>query len=137
MTAPKRILVVDEERKILFVLRHALARLVPHCRVETFETSLAALKAARNRPFHLVITALRMADMDGIALTEALMALPEAPVVIWMTAYDCRTTAQDAQRLGVYRCLDKPLEVAEIRHVVCEALENACQPVEREPIADG
>jgi DNA-binding NtrC family response regulator len=137
MIPPQRILVVDDERKVLFVLRHALARLVPHCQVETFDASLAALEAARKEPFHLAITALRMPGMDGIALTEALIALPDAPVVIWMTAYDCRTTAQDALRLGVYRCLDKPLEVDEIRHAVCEALENACRQVEREYVANG
>ena len=132
MPPPKRILVVDDERRILFVLRRVLAGLVPHCHVETYETSLAALEAARNRQFDLAITDLRMPDLDGIALTEALMALPSAPVVIWMTAYDCRVTARDAQRLGVYRCLDKPLEVAEIRLIVCDALESACRRVERE-----
>jgi CheY-like chemotaxis protein len=60
--------------------------------------------------------------MDGIALTEALRSLPYDPVVIWMTAMDCCTFREDAQRLDVHRCLDKPMEVTEIRRIVMEAL---------------
>ena len=31
---------------------------------------------------------------------------------------------EEAQRLGVHRCLDKPLDVIEIRRIACEALET-------------
>ena len=67
------------------------------------------------------------ADMDGIALTEALMALPEAPVVIWMTAYHCSAHEVEMKRLGVCCCLDKPIEIGEIRRVVGEALDGIVQ----------
>jgi CheY-like chemotaxis protein len=119
---PKRILIVDDETGVLFVLRRALERLTPRCQVETYSRGLEALEMATRMHFDLVITDLKMPDMDGVALTEALSALRDAPAVIWMTAYGCRATAQEAARLGVHRCLDKPLEVADIRHVVSETL---------------
>jgi DNA-binding NtrC family response regulator len=121
-TAPKRVLIVDDETHILFVLRHALARLGCECQVETFAKSVDALEAARHTPFDLVITDIRMPDMDGVAFTEALRALYYDPIVIWMTAYDCCATGPEAERLRVHRCLDKPLEVAEIRRIVSETL---------------
>jgi len=124
-TAPKRVLIVDDETHILFVLRHALARLDPECQIETFSNSFDALETARDTPFDLVITDLRMPDMDGIAFTEALRALYYDPIVIWMTAYDCCATAPEAERLRVHRCLDKPLEVADIRRIVSETLWGA------------
>jgi CheY-like chemotaxis protein len=136
-TAPKRVLIVDDETHILFVLRHALARLGPECQVETFSTSVDALETARDTPFDLVITDLRMPDMDGIAFTEALRALPYDPIVIWMTAYSCCAIGLQAERLGVHHCLDKPLEVTEIRQIVSETLWGPCSVRERKSVKDG
>jgi CheY-like chemotaxis protein len=129
MPTSKRVLVVDDEDKILFVLRHALARLGSECEVSTSNNGAQALEMAREAPFDLIVTDLRMPQMDGVALTEAIRTLDYDPVVIWMTAYDYCTASADAQRLHVHRCLDKPLEVAEIRQIVREALhaaENSC-----------
>jgi CheY-like chemotaxis protein len=122
MTTSKRILIVDDEPNILFVVSQALERLSPKCTVETYSGTLDALKRAQATRFDLVITALGMPGMDGVALTEALRSLPYDPVVIWMTALDCCTFREDAQRLDVHRCLDKPMEVTEIRRIVTEAL---------------
>ena len=83
-----------------------------------------------------MITDLKMPDMDGIALTQALKALHNAPIVIWMTAYDCRSTGYEAQRLGVHRCLDKPLEVADIRQIVSETLWGTHERAEKEFVQD-
>ena len=127
VATPKRVLIVDDETRILFVFRHALARLGPECQIETLSTGVDALETASKAPFDLVITDLRMPDMDGIALTEALRALPYHPIVIWMTAFDCCAVRADAERLGVYRCLDKPLEVSAIRRIVSEALRDPCK----------
>jgi CheY-like chemotaxis protein len=133
---PKRVLIVDDETRILFVLRHTLAKLGPKCEIETFSAGIDALEAARETLFDLVITDLRMPDMDGIALTEALRALPYDPIVIWMTAYDSCTTRSDAERLGVHRCLDKPLEVAEIRQIVSETLWGSNDLLECESVIE-
>jgi CheY-like chemotaxis protein len=122
MTTSKHILVVDDEPNILFVVRQALERLSLNYTVETYTSCLDALKRAQATRFDLVITALGMPGMDGVALTEALRSLPYDPVVIWMTALDCCTFREDAQRLAVHRCLDKPMEMTEIRRTVMEAL---------------
>jgi CheY-like chemotaxis protein len=128
MTTFRHILVVEDEPKILFVVGQALERLSPRCTVDTCSKSLDALKMAQTTRCDLVITALRMPDLDGIALTEALRSLPYDPIVIWMTAYDCCTVREDARRLGVHRCLDKPLEVIELRRIVREALWGVLEP---------
>jgi CheY-like chemotaxis protein len=133
----KRILIIDDEPKILFVLRHALARFGPQCQVDTYTRSREALKKASRSHYDLVITDLKMPDMDGITLTKILKALNHAPIVIWMTAYDCHSTSEEARRLGVHRCLDKPLEVAEIRRIVSETLWGVRKPLEREIVKDG
>ena len=122
MSALKRVLVVDDEPKILFVVRHALARLGEMCQVKTAVNGQQALAMAQDAPFDLVVTDLRMPEMDGLALTEALCDLDHAPAVIWMTAYHCSAQEADMERLNVCCCLDKPIEINEIRRIVSEVL---------------
>jgi hypothetical protein len=44
--------------------------------------------------------------------------------VMWITAYGCEGFRKDAERLGVFRCVEKPLEVNLIRRMAREALER-------------
>ena len=124
MNAHKRVLVVDDEDKILFVVRHALSRMGENYQVETACNGQQALEIARTTPFDLVVTDLRMPELDGIALTESLRELDPDPQVIWMTAYHCCAHETEMKRLGVCCCLDKPIEIDEIRRVVGEALRR-------------
>jgi DNA-binding NtrC family response regulator len=123
MGAGKRILVVDDEEHVLFTLRHTLARLGDEHEIVTSSSGHDALTQAQDGPFDLVLTDLRMPEVDGVALTEAIRVRQPGAIVIWMTGYGGPAVSAEAQRLGVYRCLDKPLEVSEIRSVVRQALE--------------
>lgn len=121
----KRILVVDDDERVLFVLHDILAGLGSEYEIVTAQNGYEALDKARGIPFDLLITDLRMPGMDGVELTEAVRTLSPSTVVIWITAYGSQETNAEARRLGVYCCLDKPLEVAEIRQTAREALEAA------------
>ena len=124
----KRILVVDDDERVLFVLHDILAGLGNQYEVVTAQSGYEALDKARKKPFDLLVADLRMPGLDGVELTEAVRTLSPSTVVIWITAYGSQETNAEARRLGVYRCLDKPLEVAEIRQIAREALETAeCQ----------
>ena len=121
----KRVLVVDDDERVLFVLHDILTGLGSEYEILTAQNGHEALDKAREMPFDLIITDLRMPGMDGMELTEAVRTLSHSTVVIWITAYGSQETSAEARRLGVYRCLDKPLEVAEIRRIAREALEAA------------
>jgi CheY-like chemotaxis protein len=124
MSPYKRILVVDNDERVLFVMRGALMRLGAEYDVVTVRSGGEALEEFRKGSFDLVITDLKMSDMDGIELTEAIQALDSGAVVVWITAYGCHGVRAEARELGVYCCQDKPLEIADIRRVVLEALES-------------
>jgi len=124
MGACKRILAIDDDERVLFVLRRTLMRVRNGYEIVTARNSREALDEINARPFDLVITDLRMPGMDGVGLTEKIRALSSDTVVIWITAYGCHTVEAAAARLSVYRCLEKPLKVDEIRHVAREALEK-------------
>jgi DNA-binding NtrC family response regulator len=125
MSTRTHILIVDDDERVLFVMRRALRSLGDGYEVVTADGGREALSKARVTPFDLLISDLRMVDMSGIELTEAIKALNDKTVVVWVTAYGCHRVAEEAARLSVYKCLDKPLKVGEIRRVVREALEVA------------
>ena len=120
----KRILVVDDDERVRFVLQKALARLGSGYSVETAQNGREALEKSMESPFDLIMTDLRMPELGGVELTKAIRNCCPDTVVVWMTSYGCHSLAAEARRLAVYRCLEKPLEVSEIRQVVQEALRS-------------
>mgnify|MGYP001225599899 CR=1 FL=1 len=118
----RRILVVDDERSVLLVTHRTLVRLGDGYEVVAAQNGREALDRIREAPFDLVITDLKMPEMDGVALTEAIRELCPDTIVIWMTAYGCGSLMDAAARLMVYGCLEKPVEVAEILRMARKAL---------------
>jgi DNA-binding NtrC family response regulator len=119
-----RILVVDDDERVLFVLRRALLAFQNGYEIVTAQDGHKALDRAREFPFDLLITDLKMPGMDGVALTQAIRGLNSSTVVVWITAYGCAQVSDEATRLSVYECLEKPLRIDKIRWVVQEALKN-------------
>ncbi len=118
------ILIVDDEERILFVLQNALTKLENGFEVLTAHTARDALRKARDERCDIVITDLIMPDTDGIEFTEQIMGVEGSPTVVWMTAYGCHSFKAEAERLGVFRCVEKPIEVHQIRQLAREALAH-------------
>jgi len=118
------ILIVDDEERVLFVLQNALMRLEEGFEVLTANTAEDALRKLDDVACDLVITDLIMPDMDGLEFTRRVRARAKSPTVIWMTAYGCHSFAGDVDELGVYRCVEKPLEIGRIRALAREALRH-------------
>jgi two-component system, LytTR family, response regulator AlgR len=90
-SAPLRILIVDDEPPARARLRELLADLqteCPHCVVGEAADGLAALALLADQSADLVLSDIRMPGMDGIELAGHLAALPQAPAVVFVTAYD-------------------------------------------------
>ncbi|MFN2132707.1 MAG: response regulator [Anaerolineae bacterium] len=122
MPARRRILIVDDDEAVLLVLHDILAELQNSPQIVACADPGKAVSRIENEHFDLVLTDLRMPDIDGIALTQAVREASENTIVIWLTAYGSDEVRETGKRLGVYRVLDKPLEVSEIQAIVREAL---------------
>src|SRR5258707_11043404 len=77
---------------------------------------------ARAERFDLIITDLRMPEMDGFDLIRGVMALPEPPHVVMITAFGSIETAIRATKLGAYDYITKPFEIEELLLRVDNAL---------------
>lgn len=118
---PGRILVIDDERIALKNLLHVLGK--EGYAVVGAQSGPAGLKALNTQPFDLVITDLRMEQVDGFAiLRHCREHCPDSKVIV-ITGHATVSSAVDAMKDGAFHYIAKPFRLDEVRHVVREALE--------------
>ena len=116
-----RILVVDDAKNIREHLASYLQRL-GH-RVERAADGTEALAMVGAEPLDLVISDVRMAGMDGMALLREIRTRRPDAVVVLMTAYGTVPQAVEAMKAGAYDYLLKPFTLEQIGLVVERVLE--------------
>lgn len=115
-----RILIVDDDLDLLHLIGMRLSSV--GYEVIKAESGEAALLSFRERRPQLVITDLRMGEMDGLALFAHLQAeAPTIPVII-LTAHGTIPDAVSATQRGVFSFLTKPFESQELMRRVADAI---------------
>jgi DNA-binding NtrC family response regulator len=82
-----------------------------------------ALKILREREVDVVLTDMKMPGVDGLEVVKAAVSTPVPAVPIVITAYGTIETAVEAMRRGAYDYITKPVNLAELRAKVEEALQ--------------
>jgi two-component system response regulator PilR (NtrC family) len=83
-----------------------------------------AINKLQEEPAEVIITDVRMPDMDGIELLRAAREfLPDVGVVL-MTAFATVDTAREAFKLGADDFIQKPFDVEELKIIVKKALDR-------------
>jgi two-component system response regulator HydG len=108
-----RILVVDDHPAMANVVSEALTDAGWECVVN--DSGAAAIAALREHAFDLVITDLRMAEVDGMDVLAAMRDLDADVPVIIMTAFGGIDSAIEAMRRGAHHYLTKPVRLEELR----------------------
>ena len=116
-----RVLIVDDEERMASVVAMALQRCGYQC--ETRASGAEALAAVEARGADVVITDLRMPEMDGLELLGRLRVLQPSLPVILITAHGSVPSAVAAMREGAFDYVTKPFDNDELRAVVGRALE--------------
>jgi len=119
---PAHVLVVDDEKHILNVLRDTLTHF--GYRVSCANSAAEALAAIRSELFDAAITDIRMPDMSGLELLREIKKQDESIEVIVMTGYPTITSAVEALKEGAYDYLSKPLIFDELEHVMQRVMER-------------
>jgi two-component system response regulator PilR (NtrC family) len=118
---PKTILIVEDET----VLRESLAELLEEegHTVKQAENGKVAYDLILKEPVDLVLTDVRMPEMDGLTLLGHLrQILPQTPVIV-ITAYGTVESAVAAVRSGAFDYLLKPVKFDDVLFKVQRALE--------------
>jgi signal transduction histidine kinase len=106
----------------------SLARLLEiegNYRVRAFQTGLDALEAMRADPPDLVISDLRMPNLDGVAVLRQVRKLsPDAALIVMTGHTDQESIVRAINTAGLYGFLEKPWDNAQVLVSVQNALEK-------------
>jgi len=117
-----RVLVVDDERS----MRDLLAIMLKQAGhdVALAEGGAEAIATLKREPFDLIVTDLRMREVDGLAVLRAAKEHSPQTVVLVITAFASTETAVEAMKLGAYDYITKPFKMDEIKLTIANALER-------------
>jgi len=127
------ILVVDDERSMREFLEILLSK-------EGYQVFLAgngeeACEMLEERIFDLLITDIKMKDIDGIDVLKKAKTISPDAIVIIISAFATAETAVEAMKEGAYDYIPKPFKVKEFKKIVKEALQSK-RPVSLEEAED-
>ena len=121
-TEPARILVVDDNKDLANTLVEYLSRL-GHKATAAYG-GREGLSCFRDSDFDMVITDLKMPDLDGMELLVEIKALQSRAIVLVITGYGTIDEAVKAIENGAYDFISKPFELRTLEVIVNRALDR-------------
>ncbi|MDX9867056.1 MAG: response regulator [Kiritimatiellia bacterium] len=115
-----KILVIDDDANILLSTRRLLESDGHEC--VTAGNGQEALEYVKQNRFALLITDMRLPDMNGLSLVRELKKVEPSMPVILITAYASCESAVESVKRGVYEYLVKPFQADELLATVKRAL---------------
>ena len=120
MTETKlRVLVLDDEPIVCKRLQPALEKL--GFAVDTFTQSVEAMHQVQQSAYDIVITDLKMKEIDGMRFLEEVKKQRPQTEVIVITGFATMETAKQSFQKGVFDFIAKPFKLSEIQDVVTRA----------------
>ena len=122
------ILVVDDETITCKNLEHVLQG--EGYFVSTATNGPEALALIQKNTFDMVITDLKMEEVDGLNILQSAKEKNPTTEVIIITGYATVPVAVDAMQKGSFQFLSKPLQLEEIRKAVSQAISRKLSRLE-------
>ena len=119
---PASILLVDDEESVLLTLEAVLKK--EGHQVTAVGSGTDALRAIREHSFDLLLSDLRIDDVDGLTLLAAAQKRDPDTVSILLTGYASLESAVQALRYGAFNYLLKPCNIEEMKLTIARGLEK-------------
>lgn len=121
MTRQLQLLILDDEPIVGKRLAPALTKL--GCEIEAFEDPGRALKRIEEKEFQIVVTDVRMENVDGLQVLEKVLARSPRTKVIMITGYATLEMAREALAKGAFDFIAKPFTPGDLRKIVVKAAQ--------------
>ena len=116
------ILVIDDKESMRGMLAETLAG--EGYDVDTAADAKSGISRAREKKFDVVLTDLKLPEMDGIGVLSQLKETDPDLAVIVMTAFGTIETAVEAMKLGAVDFIAKPFDTDRLAVIIKKALES-------------
>lgn len=118
---PMQILIIDDEAVALKNLHHILNQ--EDYQITTAGSGPEGLQALQQSDFDLIITDLKMEQVDGMQILDYSRSHRPETCVIMITGHATIDSAIEAMRAGAFHYITKPFRIDEVRKIVNDALE--------------
>ena len=115
------ILVVEDDEGLQNLLRRLLTR--EGHRVTVVGSGQEAIRVAQEVPVHVLMTDLKLPDIDGVAVLERILQIDSKVIGIMMSGYGSIDCAVKAMKAGAVDFLTKPFENEAVVASITKALE--------------
>jgi len=117
------VLIVDDDNNFLLSVADGLRAHTEDFDVLTAANGLEALKILDSQKIDLLVTDVKMPEMDGLELLAHMVSNhPNVPVII-MTAFATREMEDRATNMGTFKFLEKPLDFHMLLEKIHEGLD--------------
>ena len=116
------IMVLDDEEIVGKRLRTALES--SGYEVEVFQDSRQAVERISERDFDIVVTDIRMEEIDGMQVLDHVLKTSDRTKVIIITGYATVEVAREALTRGAFDFIAKPFRPADLREVISRAAKE-------------
>ncbi|MBF0337972.1 MAG: response regulator [Nitrospirae bacterium] len=117
-----KILLLDDEPIVGKRLKPAISKL--GCDVEVFDNPSKAINRINEETFDIVVTDIRMDEIDGLEVLEHVMNKSAKTKVIMITGYAMMELARQAMEKGAFDFIAKPFKPDDLRAVIVKAAET-------------
>ncbi len=119
-----RILVVDDDPRLLMALSETLSVTLPNVAVDTSSSAQRAVAKIEEVDYDVIVSDVRMPELSGIELLERARRIRSDALVILITGADTPDVTLRALRGGAYDFIAKPVDPVYFRMAVERALET-------------
>ncbi len=123
----KRILIVDDDKNILYMLENSLTQIGADYQILTTMDSSEAIELIQKYTFDVVVADYMMPGITGVDLARAIRRVSPDTQVILMTAYGTTRLKDTTKFVGIDGYVDKPFSIDEIHAVIQETVKMARQ----------
>ena len=124
-----RIIFVDDDPMLLASTRRQLRRKLPDCELLFFEKATEALEAMEHTPADVVLSDLRMPEMDGAELLAKIAErYPETIRLAWTGQSELSQLNRVFER--AHQIFTKPCPTDSLLEIVKTAIEISRQPID-------
>ena len=124
------VLLLDDEPIVGKRLKPALVKF--GCNVEVFEDPRKALERIDQKEFDIVVTDIRMDEVDGLQVLQHVRKASERTKVIMITGYAMMAVAREAMEKGAFDFIAKPFKPDDLRKVIAKAAKALGSHIEFE-----
>jgi len=118
----KSILIVDDEIHV----RDGLSEILQQegFYVETAKDGNQAISISINKQFDLMISDIKMPEMDGLQLLNEIQKVNPQIRVIMVTAFGDVQTYLKSMKLGAHEYINKPIRIQELKRVISTIMQH-------------